>query len=45
MSDRMLAAINAIAKGERCTVPAMKVSQFDGFMKAIRSEQKKLAVQ
>lgn len=44
MSDRMLAAINAIAKGERCTVPAMKVAQFEGFMRAIRSAQKKLAM-
>ncbi|WP_160318966.1 hypothetical protein [Tatumella sp. UCD-D_suzukii] len=42
MSKRMLSAIEAIAKGERCAVPAMKFSEFNGFMQAIRIAQNKL---
>ena len=41
MSERMLAAINALSKGQRATIPPMKLGQFSGFMEAIRSEQKK----
>lgn len=45
MSKRMLTAIEAIAKGQKCTIPPMKFSEFEGFMRAIKSAQKKLAMQ
>ncbi len=45
MSNRMLSAIEAIAKGEKGTIPAMKFAEFEGFIRAIRSAQKRLAIQ
>lgn len=42
MSKRMLSAIEAIAKGEQCAVPAMKFSEFNDFMRAIRVAKHKL---
>ncbi|HEN3303464.1 TPA: hypothetical protein U5D50_004254 [Yersinia enterocolitica] len=42
MSERMLAAIRALSKGQRATIPPMQFGQFTGFMEAIRSEQKKV---
>lgn len=44
MSDKMIAACKALAKGEQATVPAMKFNQFPIFVAYIKQFQEQLSV-